>query len=81
MERFKHTINIQRPIEQDFAFLANGENNHKWKLEIVESRRLMDGLTRVGTRWLHVRQVLGRGSSVPGSGHEREPGLNELLER
>jgi hypothetical protein len=70
MERFKHTINIQRPIEQDFAFLANGENNHKWKLEIVESRRLMDGLTRVGTRWLHVRQVLGI----------KIKGINEVVE-
>jgi len=59
MARFEYIINIQRPTEQVFAFLANGENNHKWELEIVESRRLTDGPTRVGTRWLHVRQVLG----------------------
>jgi len=59
MARFDYTINIQRPIEQVFAFLANGENNHKWELEIVESRRLTDGPTRVGARWLLVRQFLG----------------------
>lgn len=51
MARFEHTINIQQPTEQDFAFLANGENNYKWELEIVESRRLMDGPTRVGRFW------------------------------
>jgi uncharacterized membrane protein len=59
MARFEYTINVQRPIEQVFAFLANGENNHRWELEIVESRQLTDGPTRVGTRWLLVRQFLG----------------------
>lgn len=59
MARFEWTLAVQRPVEQVFAFLTNGENNHKWELEIVDSRQLTEGPTRVGTKWLHVRQFAG----------------------
>ncbi|SRR6266498_394762 len=56
MARVEFTLTIQRPIEQVFAFVTNGENNPKWELEMVETKQLTDGPTRVGTKWLSVHK-------------------------
>jgi uncharacterized protein YndB with AHSA1/START domain len=56
MARVEYTLTVQRPIEQVFAFVTNGENNPKWELEMVETRQLTDGPTRVGTKWLSVHK-------------------------
>jgi uncharacterized protein YndB with AHSA1/START domain len=56
MAQVEYTLTIQRPVEQVFAFVTNGENNPKWELEVVETMQLTDGPTRVGTKWLSVHQ-------------------------
>ena len=56
---FELVTTIQRPVEEVFAFLANGENNPKWELEIVDARQLTEGPPRVGTRWSYVRRFPG----------------------
>ena len=47
--RFGATVVIDRPIEEVFAFLADGENDKKFSARIVEIAKTTDGPPGVGT--------------------------------
>jgi uncharacterized protein YndB with AHSA1/START domain len=47
--RFEATAVIDRPIEEVFAFLANGENDPKFSPRVLEISRTTDGPPGVGT--------------------------------
>jgi carbon monoxide dehydrogenase subunit G len=49
--RFEGTAVVDRPIEEVFAFLANGENDVKFSPRVQEIRKLTDGPIGVGTRF------------------------------
>jgi carbon monoxide dehydrogenase subunit G len=49
--RFEGTAVIARPIEEVFAFLADGENDVKFSPRVQEIRKLTDGPVGVGTRY------------------------------
>jgi carbon monoxide dehydrogenase subunit G len=48
-ERFQATVTIDRPIDEVFAFLADGENDTKFSKRIVEIEKTTDGPPGVGT--------------------------------
>jgi carbon monoxide dehydrogenase subunit G len=47
--RFETTVVIDRPIEQVFAFLADGENDPKFSPRVQEIAKTTDGPPGVGT--------------------------------
>jgi carbon monoxide dehydrogenase subunit G len=47
--RFEGTTTIDRPIEQVFAFLADGENDPKFSPRVIEIAKRTDGPPGVGT--------------------------------
>jgi uncharacterized protein YndB with AHSA1/START domain len=47
--RFGATVTIDRPIEQVFAFLADGENDPKFSSRVLEIAKTTDGPPGVGT--------------------------------
>jgi Polyketide cyclase / dehydrase and lipid transport. len=47
--RFGATVVIDRPIEEVFAFLADGENDPKFSARVVEIAKTTDGPPGVGT--------------------------------
>ena len=47
--RFGATVTIDRPIEEVFAFLADGENDKKFSSRIIEIAKKTDGPVGVGT--------------------------------
>ncbi|MFJ6948806.1 SRPBCC family protein [Streptomyces wuyuanensis] len=47
--RFEGTAVIDRPVEEVFAFLADGENDRRFSPRVQEMTRVTDGPTRVGT--------------------------------
>jgi carbon monoxide dehydrogenase subunit G len=47
--RFEGTAHIDRPIEEVFAFLADGENDPKFSPRVLEIARTTDGAPGVGT--------------------------------
>ncbi len=49
--RFEGTAVVARPIEEVFAFLANGENDVKFSPRVQEIRKTTDGPIGVGTRF------------------------------
>jgi uncharacterized protein YndB with AHSA1/START domain len=46
---FRATVMIDRPIEEVFAFLADGENDPKFSPRVVEIAKTTDGPPGVGT--------------------------------
>ena len=46
---FKATVDIDRPIDEVFAFLADGENDPKFSPRVLEIRKTTDGPPGVGT--------------------------------
>ena len=47
--RFEGTAHIDRPIEEVFAFLADGENDPKFSPRVLEIAKTTDGAPGVGT--------------------------------
>ncbi|MDQ5832361.1 MAG: SRPBCC family protein [Actinomycetota bacterium] len=47
--RFAATVVIDRPIEEVFAFLADGENDQKFSPRVLEIAKTTDGAAGVGT--------------------------------
>jgi uncharacterized protein YndB with AHSA1/START domain len=47
--RFGATVVIDRPIEEVFAFLANGENDTKFSARVLEIKQTTDGPPGLGT--------------------------------
>ena len=48
---FRGTAVIDRPIEEVFAFLADGENDPKFSPRVLEISKATDGPPGVGTRY------------------------------
>ena len=43
MIRFENTVEIDRPIEEVFRFVANFENVPRWNYYVVDVRQLSEG--------------------------------------
>jgi carbon monoxide dehydrogenase subunit G len=61
----QNVLTIDRPVGEVFAFLADGENDVKWRPGVKEIRREGDGAPGVGTIY---RQTLSgpMGRTIPG---------------
>jgi uncharacterized protein YndB with AHSA1/START domain len=51
MAKIERQIEIRRPAEAVFDFLADGENEMRWRVDIRESRKVSDGPVGVGTTY------------------------------
>ena len=59
MPRATHSVTVQRPVEQVFAFIADGEQCPKWRSGVLDIRRVSG--EGVGTRYAQgVRGPMGR---------------------
>ena len=47
--QFEATVEIDRPVEEVFAFLADGENDPKFSPRVLEMKKVTDGPPGVGT--------------------------------
>lgn len=56
--KVKHSVVIQRPLEEVFAFVTNLENETRWQPEILSVK--LDGLLQTGTTFHEVRRTFGR---------------------
>jgi uncharacterized protein YndB with AHSA1/START domain len=54
------TVEIDRPVEEVFAFVADQTNAPRWQTDLHEVRRLTDGPIGVGTEHEFVRVFAGR---------------------
>ncbi|HXW00435.1 MAG TPA: SRPBCC family protein [Anaerolineae bacterium] len=58
--KIQHSVIINRPLEQVFAFVTNLENEMRWQPEIVSIQFTSDGPMGVGTTFQEVRRTFGR---------------------
>ena len=58
------SIHIERPAHEVFEFVAEAENNPRWRSYVIETTWLDDGPMRVGRRGRQVSRVLGRPMAV-----------------
>lgn len=60
MARYEHSVVIERPIEEVWAFVTDPANNAMWQTTIVETRTGSNRPLDVGSKVAEVRQFLGR---------------------
>ncbi len=60
MIKIEHSIVINRPIEEVFAFLNDEQNDPKWQSGVLEAEQTSEGPVGVGTTVQEVRKFLGR---------------------
>jgi hypothetical protein len=60
MVKVEHSVIINRPVAEVFAFVADPANNVKWQDGLVESRLAAASPMEVGSQIIDVRKFLGR---------------------
>ncbi|NJC98891.1 MAG: hypothetical protein C3F07_01655 [Anaerolineales bacterium] len=57
MIEFENTIQIQRPVNEVFAFLSDLENLPKWNYFVLQVKKVSDGPVGVGATYHQVRKT------------------------
>jgi uncharacterized membrane protein len=60
MMKIEHSVVIERPIEEVFAFLNDAENNPTWQSSVLEAEKTSEGEIEKGTTYREVRKFLGQ---------------------
>ena len=60
MDRIEHAVEIDRPVEEVFCFIARPENEPKWRAGLTTSEGTSDGTMEVGSTGRRVQSFLGR---------------------
>src|SRR5581483_4869825 len=60
MAKIEFSIDVQRPVEEVFAYLTDPANLPEWQSGAVEGRPEGSGPPAVGSRFVEVRKFLGR---------------------
>jgi uncharacterized membrane protein len=61
----KHSIDINRPAEEVFAYLDQVDRHNEWQSQLVSTTVETDGPIRVGTRVVERRNVPGGARDFP----------------
>jgi uncharacterized protein YndB with AHSA1/START domain len=69
----EHSIEINRPAEEVFAYLNQVDRHHEWQGSLVSTTVETDGPTRVGTRVVEHRNVPGGTRDFPYEITEQDP--------
>ncbi|NIM94393.1 MAG: hypothetical protein GTO18_11890 [Anaerolineales bacterium] len=60
MTTIEHSIVIDRPVEEVFAYVSDWGKQADWQPDILESKVITEGPIGVGSKAQEVRQFLGR---------------------
>ena len=69
----KHSIVIDRPAEEVFAYLDQLDRHGEWQDSLLSAKVETEGPTRVGTRVVERRKVPGGARDIPYEITEHEP--------
>jgi uncharacterized membrane protein len=69
----KHSIEINRPAEEVFAYLDQVDRHNEWQGQLVSTAIETDGPVRVGTRVVERRNVPGGARDFPYDITEHDP--------
>jgi uncharacterized membrane protein len=68
-----HSIEINRPAEEVFAYLDQVDRHNEWQGSLVSATVETDGPTRVGTRVVERRNIPGGTRDIPYEITEHDP--------
>jgi len=57
MIKFDVNITIEKPVEEVFWFVAEGENGSRWNSAVKKVRKISEGPVNVGTKYSMVREL------------------------
>lgn len=80
MASFEHTVEIERPVEDVFAFLAEPANFPRWQPSLREVRPRRNGPLRPGLEVTEVRRFLGRELETTWTCTEHRPNVRSVIE-
>ncbi len=80
MNRYEHTIEIERPAKEVFAFISRPENFPRWQESLLEIRREARGALRPGSEVTEVRRFMGRRMETTWTCTEHEPCSRSSIE-
>lgn len=69
----KHSVEINRPAEDVFAYLDQLERHSEWQRSLLSAKVETEGPTGVGTRVVERRKVPGGARNIPYEITEHEP--------
>jgi uncharacterized protein YndB with AHSA1/START domain len=69
----KHSVEINRPVEEVFAYLDQVDRHNEWQGSLVSATIETDGPTRVGTRVVERRNIPGGRRNIPYEVTEHDP--------
>ena len=69
----KHSIDINRPAEEVFAYLDEVDRHNEWQGSLVSTTVETEGPTRVGTRVIERRKIPGGTRDIPYEITEHDP--------
>ena len=80
MATYEHTLEIERPPAQVFAFVTEPTNYPRWQPSLVEVRPHLPGPLRVGSEATEVRRLLGREVQTTWRCVEHKPVTRSVIE-
>lgn len=60
MVKIEHSVVINRPVAEVFAYVTRPENTPKWQSGMLASQQTSEGAMDVGTIFTEVRQMMGQ---------------------
>lgn len=60
MVKIEHSVVIDLPVKEVFAYVTRPENTPKWQSGMLESKQTSQGEMGVGTIFTEVRQMMGQ---------------------
>lgn len=80
MARFEHTVEIERPVEEVFAFLTEPANLPRWQESLLRVRPHRRGPLRRGVEVTEMRRFLGRVMETTWTCTEHRPSTRSVIE-
>ena len=77
--RIEHSVEIERPPEEVFSFVADPRNDERWTPAVEETRKTSDGPLGAGTTFESVFRLLGRRFEATFEIAEYEPNRKVVL--
>ena len=69
----EHSLDIERPVDEVFAFVTNVENAPRWQAWAEEAKMTSEGPLGVGTKYIYACRILGRRIESTGEFTAYEP--------
>ena len=73
MPKIENSLVINAPIEKVWAYLDDISNASKYSESVIEAKKLTDGPTAIGTKYLYVAKFMGQKMETKGEITAHDP--------